>query len=146
MKASCLPRILLPLLLAVTLGLARAQAYDAMVAESPDHPTTWVDGATRTHQGLHWSPEKHLLFGTVTYSTADFADNTHPTQEDSFLLAFPSVRLNASTGKFTAGGMVVAMLHQGLFGSEVELAPGVDLSIHRHHGVIFGKLLADRED
>jgi hypothetical protein len=146
MNAARLYRILLPLLLATTLGSTRLLAYDAVVATSPDHPKTWVDGAIRAHQGLHWSPEKHLLLATVTYSTANFADNTHPTEEDTFQLAFPTVHFDSASGRFTAGGMLVATLHHGLFGETVSLAPDVDLSIHRHEGVVFAKLLVSRSE
>jgi hypothetical protein len=146
MKAPRLTRLLLPLRFAATLCGARALAYDDTVAESPDHPKTWVDGATRAHQALHWSPEKHLLSATVTYSTADFADNTKPTQEDTFSLSFPSVHFDAASGNFIAGGTVVARLHHGLFGDGVELAPGVTLSIHRREGVVVGKLLASHDE
>jgi hypothetical protein len=145
MNVPCLTRLLLPLLLIVALGGARALAYDDEVAQSPDHPTTWVDGATRTHQALHWSPENHLLSATVTYSTANFADATHPTEDDTFSLAFPTVHFDAASGNFTAGGQVVARLHHGLFGDGVELAPGVTLSIHRHSGVVVGKLLVSHD-
>src|SRR5579871_6545133 len=104
------------------LGLARAQAYDQLVATSPDHPTTWVNGATRVHQNLRWSKEKNMLYGDVTYSTADYADNAHPTESNDFSLAFPSVHFDAATGKFTANGTVVATLQHGLFGDSVALA------------------------
>lgn len=146
MKAARLPRLLAACLIVTTLGSIRAFAYDAVLASSPDHPKTWVDGAIRDRQGLRWSPEKHMLFGTVTYSTADFADNTKPTQEDHFLLAFPTVHFDSASGNFTAGGTVVATLGRGLFGESVKLAPGVELSIHRHHGIVFGKLLVSRDE
>jgi hypothetical protein len=146
MKATRLLRILTACLIATALGGVRAFAYDAVLATSPDHPKTWVDGAIRDRQGLRWSPEKHMLFGTVTYSTADFADNTKPTQEDHFRLAFPTVHFDSASGNFTAGGMVVATLDHGLFGESVKLAPGVELSIHRHHGVVFAKLLVSHDE
>ena len=122
--------------------IAPARAYDDLLAESPDHPRTWVDGATRAHQELRWSSEKHLLFADVTYSTSDFAEGPHPTQADDFSLAFPTVRFHPETGNFTAGGTVVAKLRHGLFGSSVVLAPNVSLSIHRHQGVVYGRLVS----
>jgi hypothetical protein len=125
---------------------AQAQNYNAYAyAKSPDHPKTWVDGATRTHQELRWSDEKHMLVADVVYSTADFADGPHPTQEDDFTLTFPTVHFDPASGKFTANGVVVARLHGGLFGHEVALDPKVDLSIHRHHGVVYGALIAHEE-
>jgi hypothetical protein len=120
---------------------ARADYNENAYAKSPDHPKTWVDGATRTHQELRWSPDKHLLLADVTYSTADFADGPHPTQEDDFVLTFPTVHFDPASGKFTAGGVVVATLHGGILGHDVSLDPKVELSIHRHHGVVYGALI-----
>ena len=120
---------------------ARADYNENAYAKSPDHPKTWVDGATRTHQELRWSAEKHMLLADVVYSTQDFADGPHPTQEDDFTLTFPTVRFDRAAKIFTADGKVVARLHGGLFGSEVDLDPKVTLSIHRHHGVVYGALI-----
>lgn len=123
---------------------ARAQNY-AMpgfaYAWSPDHPHTWVDGAMRTHQSLRWSDQKHMLVANVTYSTADYADNIHPPEETEYTLTFPTVHLDAASGKFTAGGVTVALLTHGFFGTHVLVAPRVQLSIHRHRGVIVGALI-----
>ena len=126
-------------------GQLRAESSSDALAESPDHPTTWVNGATRERQSLRWSPTKHLLFAYVTYSTADFADGPHPTQEDDLSLTFPTVRLDPATHHFIANGIVVATLRRGLFGEEVALDPKVELSIHRHHGVVYGKLIPREE-
>jgi hypothetical protein len=115
-------------------------------ATSPDHPSTWVDGATRTHQDLRWSDDKHMLVADVTYSTRDYADNTHPTEDDSYTLRFPTVHFDSATGKFTVGGVTVAHLEHGFFGSHVALEPKVALSIHRHHGVITAALIPGTSD
>jgi len=120
---------------------ARADYNENAYAKSPDHPKTWVDGATRIHQDLRWSDDKHMLLADVTYSTRDYADGPHPTQEDDFVLTFPTVHFDPASGEFTAGGVVVARLHGGLFGSEVSLDQKVELSIHRHHGVVYGALI-----
>ena len=128
---------------------ARAQNYSMprfAYAWSPDHPKTWVDGAMRTRQSLRWSSERHMLVANVTYSTADYADNAHPPEEDDYTLTFPSVHLDAASGKLTAGGVTVATLRSGLFGPHVALAPNVQLSIHRHHGVIWGALIPGDSD
>jgi hypothetical protein len=121
---------------------AHAQNEGPVLAKSPDHPKTWVDGATRTHQSLRWSASRQLLVAYVTYSTADYADDTHPTQEDDFTLTFPTVHFDAASKKFTANGTVVARLKSSLFGDEVALEPSVGLSIHRHHGVVYGALFS----
>jgi len=116
---------------------ARADYNENAYAKSPDHPKTWVDGATRIHQELRWSDEKHMLLADVVYSTQDYADGPHPTQEDDFTLSFPTVHFDSASGNFTAGGKVVARLG----GGGVTLDPKVELSIHRHHGVVYGALV-----
>jgi hypothetical protein len=125
---------------------ARADYNENAYAKAPDHPKTWVDGATRTHQELRWSPEKHMLLADVVYSTQDFADGPHPTQEDDFTLSVPTVHFDQASGEFTAGGVVVARLRGGLFGSGVALDPKVTLSIHRHHGVVYGALVPNYDN
>ena len=128
------------------LGLSvQAQDYSYIFAKSPDHPKTWVDGATRTHQSLRWSSAQHMLLAYVTYSTADFADGPHPTQEDDFSLTFPTVHFDPASNKFTAHGVVVAMLHHTLLGDDISLSSNVKLSIHRHHGVVYGALIESQE-
>lgn len=128
---------------------ARAQNY-AMpgfaYAWSPDHPKTWVDGAMRAHQSLRWSDDRHMLVANVTYSTADYADNTHPPEQDEYTLTFPTVHFDPASGTFTAGGVTVARLEHGFFGSHVVLASNVQLSIHRHRGVIVGALIPASAD
>ncbi len=121
---------------------ARADYNEDAYAKSPDHPKTWVDGATRIHQELRWSPDKHMLLADVVYSTQDYADGPHPTQEDDFTLTFPTVHLDPASGTFTAGGRVVARLH----GDGVKLDPKVELSIHRHHGVVYGALVPNYDE
>jgi hypothetical protein len=150
MKALLLSLAVLSLAVFALTPSARAQgswstpAY--AYARSPDHPTTWVDGATRTHQSLRWNDEKHLLVADVAYSTADYADDAHPTEENSFTLTLPTVRFDAATGKFIADGKTVATLKDGFFGHHVVLSPNVELSVHRHHGVIYGALVPGNSD
>lgn len=150
MKISALPLIAAAVLLAA-LGLSSAHAQNYPVprfsyAMSPDHPKTWVDGATRTHQDLRWNTEKRLLVADVTYSTAEYADNTHPPEEDNFVLTFPSVKFDAATKRFLAGGKVVATLQDGFFGHHIVLARDVQLSIHRHHGAVYGAFVPGSSD
>jgi hypothetical protein len=141
--------VLTALGLAAASQAARAQNYSMprfAYAWSPDHPRTWVDGASRSHQALRWNGDKHLLVADVTYSTADYADNIHPPEEDDLRLTFPTVRFDAATDKFTAGGVTVATLQHGFFGPHVVLAPDVQLSVHRHHGVVWGSLIPGNSD
>ena len=93
------------------------------------------------HQSLRWSAAQHMLLAYVTYSTADYADGPHPTQEDDFVLTFPTVHFDPASHQFMANGTVVATLKHTLVGEQVALAPNVELSIHRHHGVVYGALL-----
>jgi hypothetical protein len=127
----------------------RAQNYSMprfTYARSPEHPSTWVDGAARTHQDLRWDGDRHTLFADVTYSTADYADNTHPPESEDFTLTLPEVRFDPSSRRFTADGVTVATLQHGFFGSHVVLEPEVELSIHRHHGVIYCALVPGNSD
>ena len=118
-----------------------AQADLLAYAQSPDHPSTWVVGATNIHQAIRWDASKQMLVADVKYSTRDYADSVHPTQESDYALSFPSVRLDSSTNKLMAHGATIGTLHHGLFGSEVVLKRGVELDVHRHHGKIYAAIL-----
>ena len=118
---------------------AQIPAY--AIARSPDHPATWVDGAMRDKQTLLWSPTKHMLFALVKYSTADYADATHPPLESDLSLSFPTVHFDQASGRFSTNGRVVATLQHGLFGSSVRLDPSLALSVHRHHGVVYAAIV-----
>jgi hypothetical protein len=110
-------------------------------ATSPGHPTTWVAGATRVHQDLRWDGRHNVLVADVKYSTADWADSDNPTQEDDFILPFPSVRFDPATNKFMANGVVIGTLRDDFIGHKVVLNPGVALSIHRHHGIVHAAII-----
>ncbi len=131
------------LLLVGFLGLSWAGAASTLgtFAESPDHPATWVSGADNVHQALRWDDSRRVLVADVKYSTIAYADNTHPTEENDYTLSFPAVRFDAQSGEFTAKGTKVATLHHGIFGADVVLDKGVELSVHRHHGHIFASLM-----
>jgi len=81
-----------------------------------------------------------MLVADVTYSTRDYTDSMHPTREDEYTLAFPTVRFDKSSHTFVAGGTQVGTLKHGLFGARVVLAPNAELDIHRHHGLIFAAI------
>jgi hypothetical protein len=117
----------------------------AVYAASPDHPHTWVSGADNVRQALRWDDNRQMLVADVKYSTVAYADDTHPTEENDYTLTFPTVRFDRTSGKFTAHGTTVAMLHHGLFGVDIVLNRDVELSIHRHHGRIFGQILQAEE-
>jgi hypothetical protein len=150
MKTPFLTSLTVVVLLGMTAVLnARADASGVPIfnyAASPDHPSTWVDGATRAHTDLRWNAEKNMLVADVTYSTADWADSVHPARQDQFTLTLPTVRLDKATGEFTAHGVTVASLQPGFFGHHVVLARDVALSIHRHHGVLYGALVPARSE
>jgi hypothetical protein len=126
---------------AVAAGLAampvRAAGNAGQVfLESPDHPQTWAAGASNVHQALRWDAQKGMLFADVKYSTRDWADDTNPTRESDYSLAFPNVRFDASSGRLISNGTTIGTVRHGMFGSEVVLNRGVQLSIHRHDGKI----------
>ena len=110
-------------------------------ASSPEHPATWVAGATRGHQDLRWDGRHNVLVADVEYSTADWADSANPTQEDDFILPFPSVRFDPATNKFMANGVVIGTLRDDFIGHKVVLNHGVALSIHRHHGIVHAAII-----
>jgi hypothetical protein len=120
---------------------ADAETLLGAYATSQEHPATWVVGATRVHQYLRWDGQHNLLVADVKYSTADWADSDNPTQEDDFVLPFPSVRFNPATNKFMANGVVIGTLRDDFIGHKVVLNPGVALSIHRHHGNVYAAII-----
>jgi hypothetical protein len=87
-----------------------------------------------------------MLFAVVKYSTADYADSTHPIEEEDFTLPLPSVRFDSNSKQFTVNGTVVATLRPDLIGSSVALDPKLTLSIHRHHGVIYAAIVPRNHD
>jgi hypothetical protein len=117
------------------------QVYSSYAfAKSPDHPSTWVVGASNIHQDLRWDEPKQMLVADVTYSTRDWADSMHPTHEGEYTLGFPTVRFDKSSQTFVAGGTKVGTLKHGLFGPDVVLDPTAELNIHRHHGRIYAAI------
>lgn len=129
----------------VAFSPAYGQVTSYAFAKSPDHPSTWVVGASNIHQDLRWDQTQQVLVADVTYSTRDYADSMHPTQEDEYTLAFPTVRFDRSSQTFLAGGTKVGILKHGLFGPNVVLDPHAELDIHRHHGRIFAAITPSEE-
>ena len=124
----------------VAFSPAYGQVASYAFAKSPDHPSTWVVGASNIHQDLRWDETQQMLVADVTYSTRDWADSTHPTHENEYTLAFPTVRFDKSSHTFVANGTQVGTLKHGLFGPDVVLDPNAELDIHRHHGLIFAAI------
>jgi hypothetical protein len=115
-------------------------------AKSPDHPGTWVVGASNIHQDLRWDNARKMLVADVTYSTRDWADSVYPTHESEYTLSFPSVHLDKSSQHLSAGGARIGTLTHGLFGTEVKLNPKAELDIHRQHGKIFAAIAPSTKD
>ena len=122
-----------------------AQVSSYAFAKSPDHPSTWVVGASNIHQDLRWDKTRQMLVADVTYSTRDWADSMHPTHESEYTLSFPTVRFDASSQTLVAGGTHVGTIRHGLFGPGVVLDPKAELDIHRHHGRIFAAITPSPE-
>jgi hypothetical protein len=137
----------LPSIVALIIGAALAQSplcampAGLSFASSPDHPQTWADGASRIHQDLRWDAARQMLVADVKYSTVDYADSAHPTQVDDLTMAFPTVRFDSQSNRFTANGVVIGSLRPGLFGTDVVLSKNADLDIHRHDGRIFARIV-----
>ena len=130
----------------VALSSAQTQTSPVAVVKSPDHPETWVVGATNIHQALRWDNSRHMLVADVTYSTRDWADSMHPTRESEYTLAFPSVHLDRTSEALTANGSRIGHLTHGLFGTDVQLVPEAELDIHRQHGKIFAAIAPSMGD
>lgn len=131
-------------LLLMTFGFecpVHAQTDLMAYAKSPDHPSTWVVGATNIHQALRWDESKRMLVADVKYSTRDYADGIHPTEESDYTLSFPTVHFDSSSNKFTAHGVTIATLRHGFLGSRVVLDSRVELDVHRHHGKIYAMII-----
>ena len=136
-------------LLLMTCGFecpVHAQAELTAYAKSPDHPSTWVVGATNIHQALRWDESKRMLVADVKYSTRDYADGIHPTEEGDYTLSFPTVHFDSSSSKFTANGVTLGTLRHGFLGSHVVLDPQVELDVHRHHGKIYAVIARSEND
>ena len=122
------------------------QVSSYALAKSPNHPSTWVIGASNIHQDLRWDHVRHMLVADVTYSTVDWADSANPTEESGYTLSCPSVHLDRASQTLTAGGTHIGTLTHGLFGTEVKLDPKAELDIHRHHGKIFAAIAPSTEE
>ena len=97
-------------------------------------------GADNIHQAIRWDESKRRLFADVKYSTMEYADSMHPTKEEDYSLAFPSVHLDPETNKLTSNGSLIGTLRHGFFGSEVVLIHGLELDVHRKHGRIYAAI------
>jgi hypothetical protein len=114
---------------------------DTVLASSPDHPKTWEAGAAKSYLALRWDSKKNMLVADVTYSTQVWADATHPPEEQDEIITFPSVRFDPGTKSFTAKGVTIARLHPMFLGNDIVLEKGMELSVHRKHGFIYGKII-----
>ena len=119
---------------------AYGQLNTVAFATSPDHPSTWVAGASNIHQDVRWDKARQMMVADVTYSTRDWADSPHPTEEGKYTLSFPSVRIDRSSGVLVAGGTRVGRINHGILGDEVVLNRNAELEVHRHHGRIFAAI------
>jgi hypothetical protein len=116
------------------------QSFSDAYAKSPDHPNTWVVGASNIHQDLRWDNAHRMLVADVKYSTRDWADSAHPTHESDYTLSFPSVHLDKSSQALTVSGTHIGTLSHGIFGPDVKLDSKAELDIHRHHGKIYAAI------
>jgi hypothetical protein len=113
------------------------------LATSPDHPKTWEAGAAKSYLALRWDSDKKMLVADVTYSTRDYADGVHDPETQDATIRFPGVSFDPATKTFIANGVTVARIHPMLFGNHIVLEKGLELSVHRQHGFIYGKIVAE---
>jgi len=135
----------IPLISAViTLSLLPCSAGEpSFCIVSPDHPPAWYNIAgDKLSQKLTWSDSKEQLRLHVAYSqVASPAVWRDQTLIDTFELSFPSIHLNRITNRLYfigANGREIDVGHlaPGPFGTRVVLDDNVELSAHRHDGVI----------
>ena len=117
-----------------------------LTVTSPDHPQTWVAGAHQKAKTLRWDSSRNMLVADIKYSTEDYADNVHPTREDSHTLPFPSVRLAKNGADLLATNHIgqtakIGRIEDGLFGKHVVLNNDVSLNVHRSDGKIHASLI-----
>ncbi len=125
-------------LVACSPGYGQISSYS--LAKSPDHPSTWVAGASNVRQILRWDSARQMLVADVRYSTRDWADSVHPAEDSDYTLSFPSVRLDRPSGTLEAGGRPIGKVSPGIFGTNVHLSRMAELDVHRHHGRIFAAI------
>jgi len=119
---------------------AFAQVSSYSFATSPDHPSTWVAGASNVRQVLRWDRSRQMLVADVRYSTRDWADSVHPAHDSDYTLTFPTVRWDHNSGMLEANGHAIGKVSPGLFGTNVHLSQRAELDVHRHHGRIFAAI------
>jgi hypothetical protein len=126
-------------------SLLPTNAQVRVLATSPDHPKTWVAGATKSFLALRWDHKLKMLVADVTYSTRLWADDVHPPEEEDYTLGFPGVQLNPQENTLTVNGVTVARLHHLIIGDDIVLEKGFELILDLHKGLIFGSIVASQD-
>ena len=141
----------LALVLFALLTPALASPRDkSTVLASPDHPAVWyVYDYDKLGQNLHWDDRNQSLVADVTYSLVPAENDWNPADYRTFILHFPGVQFNAveNTLYFRDGHkhkVILGHIEPGIFGKQVVLGKGIELSAHRHLGALNGALLVNR--
>jgi len=111
---------------------------------SPDRPPVWYNrSGDKLSEELRWSNSKQQLMLRVAYANVDSTVSAWRDQTlvDTFVLSFPTVRLDRSTSRLYfiddhGREINIGHLESGLFGNRVVLDDNVELSAHRRNGVI----------
>ncbi len=99
---------------------------------------------------LQWNAAAEVLEGHAVYRDRQAGSSTNQCYVQSFAVRFPSVRLDALKGRLIVREkrgreIIVGHLSPGLFGDGVELAPNVELTMHRHSGHLYAALVQASE-
>ncbi len=135
--------------MAALLGPMALRGEEGFSLVSPDHPAAWFnESGQKVSQELSWDEGKQELVLRMAYDTVQYTPDRDQTLYDRFVLTFPEVRRDASTGDLfivDAHGHKIALgrIEKGFFGSRVVLGDHLTLSAHRVHGVIVAKIISD---
>ena len=138
----------LSILLVVVVGLvsnwpSRGSEPNLSITSS-DHPQEWYNRTgDKLSQYLEWSRSKDHLVLHVAYANVSDTSSVWREQSyvDSFDLSFPTVRLDRSANRLYVVAShghesTIGHLESGAFGNRVVLEHHLELSAHRHNGVI----------
>jgi len=131
-------------LLAVLLVIAAVGGLQAgqTVVASPDK-TQVKAFSDITHPMLRWSG--NALTATITFSNVNYVSSIEARDDEERTFVLPGVKYDSASGVFSRNGIPVATMKQGLFGKQINLAPGARIMALDSHGMISLMLVASNE-
>ena len=89
--------------------------------------------------------QEYALTATITFSNVNYVSSIEPRDDEERTFALPDVKYDAARGVFSKNGIAVATMKQGLFGKQINLAPGAKIMALDNHGMISLMLVASNE-